>query len=855
MKIKLKNQLHNIIGFLCEIHNEILQRNVDNIQESLRECQQAAIVIGETIEKEVPREVEAVSLLERYCEELYYLSQEEIILQEVIDRLNYLLTEVNNRIKKMQTTYQVVFFPYKAEMWDSMESIWLACKEDKRCEAIVIPIPYYRYDADKKETVPFYDGDKFPEYVPIVSYLEYSLQNEMPDVAYIHNPYDKGNFVTSVHPAFYSNELKKYVKKLVYVPYYVTRGRISRSQSLLPVYLNMDYMIVQSEHFIKKNKHMFYYNRTKALGSPKLDKAIRLCKEKELHLLEYPREWKKVLENRKVLLLNTSISIFLQQGEVYLQKLFYIFNWIQSYKNIAIIWRPHPLLEATIHSLRQELLPKYRALISFFENEHNGILDKTADVSRAVAIADGYIGEEDSSMVCLFGAVGKPQFLLNNYINKNIEQSWKRRIRISDMISHNGKYYLTTTTCNGLFSVEENWEEIEYKGRAEAQPKWCGNYPYLCAVDNQIIMSPNIAFESGIYDCEEESIKKITPSVCYVEDKQFLSCRQLISYKNKIFYLPEKSRVIWEYNMSSKRWNKHEQCIKVFRDKLELENYQDLADIIDCVQDGYKLYMVTACTNRVLCFNMENGTYELYRVGAIGYGYSAITGSNGVFWLAEIQTGKILKWSLKTNETVEIEMPKGFGCFKRYDMTYYVHHRLLDMGEWIVSTPAGSNNMVKLNKETGEVSLCRKELWSEADIPANDYHPSHYFVSCFAKKKDDTTFWVQRTRDDALIEFNVVTEEYQIHYPTMTEESLERLLQNEDGFERWNKDWYAFGRRESRLFSLEDFIEDFVSGKLESVREKQMEELKDFAANMDGTCGEKVHQFMMSVLEKEEKNN
>ena len=163
--------------------------------------------------------------------------------------------------------------------------------------------------------------------------------------------------------------------------------------------------------------------------------------------------------------------------------------------------------------------------------------------------------------------------------------------------------------------------------------------------------------------------------------------------------------------------------------------------------------------------------------------------------------------------------------------------------------------MVKLNKETGEVSLCRKELWSEADIPANDYHPSHYFVSCFAKKKDDTTFWVQRTRDDALIEFNVVTEEYQIHYPTMTEESLERLLQNEDGFERWNKDWYAFGRRESRLFSLEDFIEDFVSGKLESVREKQMEELKDFAANMDGTCGEKVHQFMMSVLEKEEKNN
>ena len=42
---------------------------------------------------------------------------------------------------------------------------------------------------------------------------EYDIEKRRPDVIYIHNPYDKGNFVTSVHPAFYSDELKKYVKK------------------------------------------------------------------------------------------------------------------------------------------------------------------------------------------------------------------------------------------------------------------------------------------------------------------------------------------------------------------------------------------------------------------------------------------------------------------------------------------------------------------------------------------------------------------------------------------------------------------------------------------------------------------
>ena len=260
MRNAIKEQLQKIIISLTELHIEIYKQKVICIQQNLQDYQQAAIIIGETIEQQASEETEAVFLLEKYCEELYYLSQEEIVSWKAIDRLNSLLIEVNNRIEKIQTTYQVVFFPYKAEMWDSMESIWLACKEDKRCEAVVVPIPYYRYDADKKETIPFYDGDKFPEYVPIVSYLEYSLQNEMPDVAYIHNPYDNANLVTSVHPAFYSNEIKKYVKKLVYVPYYASRGSISQSMSLLPIYLNMDYMVVQSEHFIKRNKNLFYYS-------------------------------------------------------------------------------------------------------------------------------------------------------------------------------------------------------------------------------------------------------------------------------------------------------------------------------------------------------------------------------------------------------------------------------------------------------------------------------------------------------------------------------------------------------------------------------------------------------------------
>ncbi len=49
-------------------------------------------------------------------------------------------------IKMLKTEKEVkniiVFLPYKASMWDSLESVWRAAYEDKEhCEAYVVPIP------------------------------------------------------------------------------------------------------------------------------------------------------------------------------------------------------------------------------------------------------------------------------------------------------------------------------------------------------------------------------------------------------------------------------------------------------------------------------------------------------------------------------------------------------------------------------------------------------------------------------------------------------------------------------------------------------------------------------------------
>ena len=55
---------------------------------------------------------------------------------------NSILYDINDSKK------EVVFLPYKASMWDSLESVWKAADEDPECDAYVIPIPYYDKNPD-----------------------------------------------------------------------------------------------------------------------------------------------------------------------------------------------------------------------------------------------------------------------------------------------------------------------------------------------------------------------------------------------------------------------------------------------------------------------------------------------------------------------------------------------------------------------------------------------------------------------------------------------------------------------------------------------------------------------------------
>ena len=115
----------------------------------------------------------------------------------------------------------------------------------------------------------------------------------------------------------------------------------------------------------------------------------------------------------KVIFYNTSIAAFLQHGDKMLAKMRRVFQMFeQEQKHVTLLWRPHPLLPATIKSMRPTLYSEYEKIVEEYRAGGWGIYDDSADLNRAIAISDAYYGDP-SSVVELFKMVGKPVMLQN----------------------------------------------------------------------------------------------------------------------------------------------------------------------------------------------------------------------------------------------------------------------------------------------------------------------------------------------------------------------------------------------------------------------------------------------------------
>lgn len=440
----VRKQLFEMVGVLQEAHQnvkELLENNhADEIIGLLSECQDGAIMIGNQIEAIYGEGLECVQVLEKYCEVVFHIAEnveQPSSCLEYYGAVGILLEALEKAMERdIPDRQEVVFFPYKASLWNSLESVYLAAVADESCDAYCVPIPYYEKNADGSFGQFHDESGEYPESIPVVNWQEYDFELRKPDVIYIHNPYDNWNQETSVEPSFYASNLRQYTEELVYIPYFVLDeikpdDEVSinnmKHYCFLPGVIHADKVIVQSE-----NMRRIYINeyvkaardhdmtvdekalddKIQGLGSPLLDKM----KAMDIESVEIPEEWRQIIwkpdgQRKKIILYHTGINELLFYGTKLFDKIKNVFEVFQERRDDVVMWwMPNPKIQTMLPILKPELWNDYMKVVEQYRKEGWGIYDDSADLDRAVIATDAYFGDWNT-MVWKYRKLGKTVML------------------------------------------------------------------------------------------------------------------------------------------------------------------------------------------------------------------------------------------------------------------------------------------------------------------------------------------------------------------------------------------------------------------------------------------------------------
>ena len=162
-----KREILSIIKTLIRANDAIAEahRNAidSHIADTLMQCQETALILGNYLETLEENGRLYIHILEDYCEDIYQMyinignkTIEELLLKKIYDELAELDSRIQSEIPDDKR--EIIFLPYKAAMWDALESVWMAACKDDTCIVHVIPIPYFDKNPDGSLGNMHYEG-------------------------------------------------------------------------------------------------------------------------------------------------------------------------------------------------------------------------------------------------------------------------------------------------------------------------------------------------------------------------------------------------------------------------------------------------------------------------------------------------------------------------------------------------------------------------------------------------------------------------------------------------------------------------------------------------------------------------
>ncbi len=385
MYLKEKSEIHNLLLTIIKFVEKF--ETIENQEDIWRDCIDAINQICTKLQTEfVHNGVLSDIIFEKNLMEKMFENKSEI--QCYLNKLLY-------NIEGIQAKIKVVFMPYKASMWDSLNSIYESAASDDMCEVKVIPLPYY--ELSKDENLLHCEINEFPKNIEMIDYRNYSLEEELPDIIFVHNIYDRFNTITRLPERYFTEQLKRYTKMLVYIPYHISSPyRNTNEEAGYAYMLPMKHVdkVVLCGKFVEEDaiKYGVPKNKILTLGSPKFDMIYNGINNNKT----IPVEWDKKLNGKKTILLNTGCMEFVNDIRNASITLELVLDMVRYFDDVGLIWRPHPLARISLKKYAPQNL-------QIFDMYYNGMREDNYNIGTILDDSQDYLDAINASDILISG--------------------------------------------------------------------------------------------------------------------------------------------------------------------------------------------------------------------------------------------------------------------------------------------------------------------------------------------------------------------------------------------------------------------------------------------------------------------
>ncbi|MDR1320075.1 MAG: WD40 repeat domain-containing protein [Gracilibacteraceae bacterium] len=850
-----KNQYAEILTLLQtlrEAHTELRKQSARGATVNLlADCQDFALRVGQYIEEIEGEGTETVALLIEYYKLVYQASAAGGGADQA-GRLEDQLAKIENAVRSelRPNKLEIVFFPYKYAMADSLRSIWEAALADPQCDVYICPIPYYERQPSGAFGPMRCEADLFPRDLPLVDWREYDAAARRPDIIYIHNPYDENNYVTSVHPAFYSARLKRCTDLLVYSPYFVSYDdSIPEQYALTAGVVNAAKVVLQSEklrqNYIRASRLLAreydlgeqatdWAEKFVALGSPKFDSLLGAG----WGGVSIPEDWRRLTTGKKVVLYNTSIGAILSGDQDYLRKLRDVLTVFSRRADLVLLWRPHPLSEAAYRSMRPRLLAAYERIVTDYRRESWGIYDDSPDPRRAVLISDAYYGDL-SSLVALYAVTGKPMMLQNRFIRS--DSAWDA-IMFNDLYDDGQYFWFTPIDFNALFRMDKQTWQAEYRGSI---PLEHGDGAYLFGAitqcEGKLYLPPGTARRLGEYDIKTGAIRAVDLGLD--ESKKYsIKFADSVVYGSSLFLIGCAYPAIVEYDTRTGKTHQYDDWLKPLA-HMDANTHSAYFAYGRAVKN--EIIIGTCRAGAVLVFNMDDGNSKIFQTDAHKDGFYDVCWDGDKYWFAPLADPScVISWDKETREYTEYaNFPPGFAADP--------YARICRAGGFIWFFPLNSNMTLRIDPCSGKTETAAPFM---RECERGEDEPRSYSLNYLFAAAMDGVVYAHTGKSNTFISYDTETGLRRETPILLSAEDREKCM---DYCLRSRRDQdlpvsigdCAF--RENTVFHLTDFLDRLLGGSPEikgDIRAAQLRICRDNIVHADGTAGAAIHAEMKRLV-------